>query len=365
MRDSSDIRHMRYALQLGERGLGRTWPNPSVGALVVAGDEVAGAATTARGGRPHAETQALKQAGGKAYGATLYVTLEPCAHEGKTPPCTDAIITAGIKRVVAACTDPNPEVSGKGFAALRRAKIEVIEGVCEAEARALNEGFFSVMERKRPFVMLKTATSLDGKIAGGSSKDKWITGEESRRMVHALRASYDAVITGIGTVLADDPELTCRLPGLEADSPQRVVMDGDLRIPLDAKILPAWIITSAQAMAKQQEKVNVLKDKGSLVFAVACASRKLSLTETLELLAREGVTRLMVEAGSALSGSFIDGNLVDRLYWFRAPITLGESAIPALKGQDILSLPSRPELHLRESQNFGEDVLEIYGLGAI
>jgi diaminohydroxyphosphoribosylaminopyrimidine deaminase/5-amino-6-(5-phosphoribosylamino)uracil reductase len=365
MASPSDTEHMRHALHLAESGLGRTWPNPSVGAVVVKDGTVVGTGVTAHGGRPHAEPQALAAAASAALGATLYVTLEPCAHHGQTPPCTDSIIAAGIARVVVANTDPNPKVSGKGMAQLRAAGIEVTEGVHEAEAMALNEGFFSLIKRGRQFVTLKIATSVDGKIAAAPGTATPITGKESRDAVHLLRATHDAILTGIGTVLADDPRLTSRLTGREADSPQRVVMDSRLRTPPSAKILPAWIITSEKTLAAEPEKAAALREKGASLFTVALNGEYVSLSETLTKLGEKGITRLMVEAGSRLAGEFVRQKLVDRLYWFRAPMTIGNSGVPALHGMDISSITSLPPYNLRKTEHFGDDVLEIYDCGTI
>jgi diaminohydroxyphosphoribosylaminopyrimidine deaminase/5-amino-6-(5-phosphoribosylamino)uracil reductase len=349
---------MQHALRLAERGLGRTWPNPSVGAVVVKKGAVLGAAVTAWEGRPHAETRALEQAGENATGATLFVTLEPCAHTGKTPPCTDAIIAAGIKRVVIAVRDTNPKAMG-GVAKLQAAGIEIVEGVCEAEARAINEGFFSIQARGRPFVTLKLATSLDGKIAlGGESQ--WITGEQSRRHVHVLRATHDAVVTGIGTIFYDDPKLTCRLSGREVDSPQRILMDSNLRVPENAKLLPAWIFTSEAALRAESDKASVLEKNGNSIFPVPLDAAHLSLSETMKVLAQKGVTRLLVEAGSTLASEFMRQGLVDRLYWFRAPMVIGDKGIPALWGQDATSLANVPRFSLQATERYGGDILEIY-----
>lgn len=238
---------MHVALMHARRNLGQTWPNPSVGAVVVQGGQIVGVGSTGRGGRPHAEPQALAQAGGRAQGATLYVTLEPCSHHGKTTPCADAVIAAAIARVVVACRDPNLKVNGQGIAKLRAAGIEVVEDVCREEAVALNCGFFSVIKKKRPYVALKIATSQDGKITNPGNR--WITNEASRAWGHMLRSRYDAIATGIGTVLADDPLLTCRLPGLEDCSPVRVLFDSQNRLPPDSQLakttgeVPVWVMT--------------------------------------------------------------------------------------------------------------------------
>lgn len=346
---------MHHALRLAARGLGNTWPNPAVGAVVVKDGVVVGRGWTARGGRPHAETIALTEAGRDAQDAILYVTLEPCAHHGKTPPCTEAIIRAGIKRVVSACSDPNPLVAGKGYTQLRAAGIEVIEEVYEAEALRLNEGFFSVMKRKRPFVTLKVATSLDGKIATAKGESKWITGEASRKRGHYFRATHDAIITGIGTVDLDNPELTCRLPGRLADSPQRVVVDSQLKISPKSKIFPAWIFTSK----KDPKSKKALAEKGARVFTVPRIGKNLALDAILTTLAEEGITRLMVESGYGLTSAFIEQQLADRIYWFRAPLIVGEKGLSAIRGKDV-SLAKVPHYRLCDVQQIGKDLLEIY-----
>lgn len=341
---------MFHALRLAARGLGHVWPNPSVGAVVVKDGIVVGCGHTARGGRPHAETEALAQAGADAKGATLYVTLEPCSHHGKTPPCVDAIITAGITRVVATCIDANPQVAGKGFAALRAAGIEVLEGVCEAEAKSLNEGFFSVIERGRPFISVKIATSLDGRTVTTEEDRRWITGEEARARGHYLRATHDAILTGIGTALADDPQLNCRLPGREGDSPLRVLLDSGLRLSPKAKLLPAWIFTSEAAYAQKAALVNELTPAGCRFFVVKQRNRELDLAEVLQVLAREGITRLLVEAGKTLTEAFIQQKLADRIYWFRAPEVVGTET-------SVVSMPARSAKHVEQ---LGKDTLEIY-----
>ncbi len=306
---------MQQALSLAKTHLGQTWPNPSVGAVVVKDGDIIGQGFTHKGGRPHAETEALKQAGSAAHGATLYVTLEPCSHHGKTPPCVDAIIAAGITRCVIACRDPHPHVNGAGIAKLKTAGIEVIENVCAKEACEINRGFFSVVEKKRPYVALKIATSADGKIAypSGSAK-KWITSEPARNEVHRLRSEFDAVLTGIGTVLADDPLLTVRIAGLEHRSPIRVVLDRNHRMPVTSKLIqsqdavPLWVLESS------------------------------SLESAIKTLAEKGITRLLVEAGQGLNTAFINSSLVDRLYWFKAPITIGEGGLDVFASKKTLNL---------------------------
>jgi diaminohydroxyphosphoribosylaminopyrimidine deaminase / 5-amino-6-(5-phosphoribosylamino)uracil reductase len=321
-------RYMRTALLLAQRHLGCTWPNPSVGAVIVKNNQIIATGVTATGGRPHAETQALQQAGADAHDACLYVTLEPCAHQGKTPPCTSAIIQAGIRMVVTGCGDPYAQVAGKGIAQLREAGIHVIENICADEAREINRGFFSVVERKRPLVSLKLATSLDGKMATGSGESRWITGERARQYGHYLRSRYDAIATGIGTVLADDPLLTCRLPGLEDHSPVRIVFDRELRLPLGsnlvktAKETPVWVVTAPELL--QSEGKTAEFTPASVQFLPLTAQNGINeLQNTLQLLAEQGITRLLVEAGGKLSTAFLQSGLVDRMYWFRAPFMIG------------------------------------------
>lgn len=358
-----DHTFMCHALRLAARGLGNTWPNPAVGAVVVKDGNIIGRGWTARGGRPHAETIALTQAGDAARCAELYVTLEPCAHQGSTPPCTQAVIAAGIKRVIAACTDPNPLVSGKGFDQLRAANIEVTENVCRQEAEKINEGFFSAITRKRPFVTLKIATSLDGKIAFADGSSKWITSEPARKTGHLLRATHDVLLTGIGTVIADNPHMNCRLPGREHDSPQRAILDSQMRITPDAAILPAWIFTTKVAADRESEKTAELANKGSRIFTVNSEKDNsfLSVTEILSQLSQEGVTRLMVEGGSSLTTAFIGQVLADRIYWFRAPSFIGEGGLSALKGASLVAPPDQ-HYRLMETRPIGNDVLEIYDL---
>lgn len=320
---------MRTALQLARRHLGQVWPNPSVGVVIVSDGRVVAHGVTARGGRPHAETEALAMAGTHARGATLYVTLEPCSHHGKTPPCTDAIISAGIARVVIACRDPNPQVNGKGIAQLRQAGIEIIEGISGREAIEINRGFFSLIEKKRPFISLKLATSLDGKIATRTGDSRWITNEASRRYGHLLRSRYDAIATGIGTVLADDPLLTCRLPGLEDRSPVRIVFDSQKRLPATSQLaktansVPVWVISHKATGGNAGAGITLLQaDPGA---------DGIDLAKTVKLLAEQGITRLLVEAGGKLSSAFLQSGLVDRMYWFRAPLMIGNDGAAAIE----------------------------------
>src|SRR6202045_4911979 len=297
---AADQRFMALALTLGRRGQGRTWPNPAVGAVVVKDGVIIGRGWTQPGGRPHAEREALKRAGDAARGATLYATLEPCSHFGKSPPCADAIIESGITRVVSAIEDPNPEVAGQGHARLRAAGIAVDVGLCAAEAARDHAGHFRRVREKRPHVILKLAVSSDDKIGAAGGKPVAITGEAARARVHLLRAHCDAILVGIGTVRADDPLLTCRLPGMEARSPVRVVLDRSLRISGSSKLVhtaretPLWVMTSSLSEAPAAMKLGAA---GAQVLRVATTATPpgLDLMAVLHALADKGITRLMVE----------------------------------------------------------------------
>jgi len=359
---------MRAALGLAARGLGRTWPNPAVGCVVVradgGSDRVVGRGWTQPGGRPHAETEALKRAGEAARGATAYVTLEPCAHTGKTPPCADALIAAGIARAVVAVEDPDPRVSGRGIARLREAGIGVDLGACAAEANELNAGFFLRVREGRPLVSLKLATSLDGRIAAQGGESKWITGEAARRRAHLLRAQHDAIMIGTGTVLADDPELTCRLPGLADRSPVRVVLDRHLRLPSSAKILttadatPTWVLTATGGAPAQGQ---ALQRQGAEVIEVDADDRgRLCLSTALRRLGDRGITRLLVEGGGTLAAAFLQAGLVDRVYWFRAASIIGGDGLPAAAPFGVAALRDAARFERLEVVPLGEDVLETY-----
>lgn len=364
---SADQRFMDLALALGRRGLGRTWPNPAVGAVVVRDDggihTVVGRGWTQPGGRPHAETEALVRAGAAARGATLYVTLEPCSHVGRTPPCADAVIASGIARVVSALEDCNPSVAGQGHARLRANGIAVEIGLGAREAARTHAGHIRRLRDQRPHVMLKMAVSSDGKVGLAGRRPVAITGEEARRRVHLLRAIHDAVLTGIGTVLADDPLLTCRLPGMEARSPVRVVLDSNLRLPLDGKLVqtaqatPLWILASASAPA---DKERALADRGAQVFRVEPTGSGLDLKACLAVLAKQGITRLMVEGGPILAAAFTAADLVDELALLRAPHALGASALDAVEGQPLEILVGSPRLRMLAMETLGPDTLQIF-----
>jgi diaminohydroxyphosphoribosylaminopyrimidine deaminase/5-amino-6-(5-phosphoribosylamino)uracil reductase len=344
---------MGAALSLAARNLGQTWPNPTVGCVIVdAAGHVVGRGGTQRGGRPHAETEALKMAGDRARGATAYVTLEPCSHHGKTPPCADALVAAGIKRCVAAIEDPDPRVSGSGLGKLRAAGIAVETGLLAERAKDLNIGFLTRVTKGRPFVALKLATSLDGRIATRSGESRWITSEAARAFGHLLRASHDAIAVGSGTVLADDPELTCRLKGLEDRSPVRVVFDRRGRIPPGAKVLtgqpPTWLVGADVKNASQHIEIAQNIDPAAW------------LPEALTKLGALGLTRVLVEGGATLATAFLKAGLVDRLYWFRAPVVIGGDGLPGIAPLAVDRLAESVGLRCVGSRPLGNDVLELY-----
>jgi diaminohydroxyphosphoribosylaminopyrimidine deaminase/5-amino-6-(5-phosphoribosylamino)uracil reductase len=328
---------MRAALSLARRGLGMAWPNPAVGCIIVRGGAVVGRGWTRPGGRPHAEAEALRRAGRKARGACAYVTLEPCNHQGVTPPCAQALLDAGIARLVGACEDPDPRTAGGGYARLRQAGVEVVTGILRAEAQALNAGFVMRIRDGRPLVTLKTATTLDGRIAARSGRSQWITGPQARARGHLLRASHDAIMIGIGTALADAPALTCRIAGLEARSPVRIVVDTKLRLPLDsvlattARATPTWIVTVAG-----EAKHAALSALGVDVIPVAAGDDgRPDPGAVMQALGARGITRLLVEGGGALAGALLQADLIDRMAWFRTAGVMGGDGIAAVAGYGV------------------------------
>lgn len=355
-----DLRFMRRALELAKWGIGRTWPNPTVGCIIARDGKAIGAAHTADGGRPHAETQAL--AGIDATGATAYVTLEPCAHVGQTPACAEELVKAGVSRVVIACTDPDPRTNGQGIALLKAAGIEVQTGLYEAEAKEVNAGFIRRVQQGLPLLSLKTATSLDGFIADAIGRSQWITGEAARQYGHLLRAQHDAILTGIGTVLADDPALTCRIHGLTQYSPIRVVFDNGLRLPLHSQLVktasavPVWVVTSST----EEDKVQALEEVGVTVKQLPNHEGHVDAEATLRWLAEQGITRVLAEGGAALNTHLLPH--AQQLYWFRAPVILGEGK-SAFEGTTTQEAPSALRRFTRkDSLSFGADSLEVYGL---
>ncbi len=352
---------MRLALDLGRRGLGQTWPNPAVGAVIVKDGVIVGRGWTQKGGRPHAETEALARAKRNARGATLYVTLEPCSHTGQTPPCADAIIRAGIARVVSAMDDPNPEVAGQGHARLRDKGIQVEVGLCADEARRAHGGHIARVTQARPHVMLKMAVSADGKAAFAGRKPAQITGEDARARVFQMRAQADAILVGIGTVLADNPQLTSRLPGMEERSPIRVVLDARLRTPLSFGVIstvrerPTWVFCSEKVSPVAEE---ILQDKGARVFRVPEQNGKLDLGAVLKMLAGEGVTRLMVEGGPRVGASFVSADLIDEAVLLHGPMKIGQEGIDPLEGMRLDALTGA--MKLIEEEQVGPDLIQHY-----
>jgi len=363
-----DRDHMLTALTLARRGLGRVAPNPAVGCVIVDSDgHVAGRGWTAPGGRPHAETQALKQAGKKAGDSTAYVTFEPCSHKGKTPPCAKALIKSGVRRVVIGCGDPDTRVSGQGVEMLKSENVEVTEGVLEAEALALNAGFITRTKEGRPLFTLKTATSLDGRIATRTGDSQWITGDPARRTAHMLRARHDAVMVGIGTALADNPSLTCRLGGMEDFTPIRIVADSSLRLPLSsflvetAKQYPTWIMCSIDANEKTSK---ALKTNGVTVIRVEKSeSGRPSPAAMAEALAERGLTRVLIEGGGKLAGEFLGAGLVDQLAWYHAPLLIGGDGVAAAASFGVEKLADAP-VYVRSGLELpGRDLYETYQRG--
>lgn len=362
---------MRAALGLAGRGLGRVAPNPAVGCILVSPDlgsspfgRIVGAGWTQPGGRPHAETEALAQAGDLARGAHAFVTLEPCNHQGETGPCTEALIQAGVTSVTAAVEDPDPRVSGSGLERLKAAGIAVRSGLMADAASLLNGGFFNVVRHRRPWVTMKTATTMDGAIASRNGKSQWITGPEARARGHLLRAKNDAILTGIGTVREDNPELTCRLPGMSDRSPVRVVVDPRLEIDIAAKLLdtldvaPLWLLA---VDAADKEKSARLSDLGaSMINLPPVTGGRISPEMILTALAERGITRVLLEAGSALTASFIDSGLVDEICWFRAASIMGGDGLPAIAPMAVNSPENAFKFHRVETIDLDGDVLERY-----
>ncbi len=356
---------MRAALQLAARGLGNTWPNPAVGCVLVKEGNVIGRGWTQPGGRPHAETQALARAEalspGAARGATAYVTLEPCSHHGRTPPCCDALIRAGIARVVVALRDPDARVDGRGFARLRQAGITVEEGLMGAEAAALNAGFIRRITRGLPLITLKLASTLDGRIANSTGESRWITGPTARLAVHALRARHDAVMVGSGTVLADDPDLTCRIAGMDPVPMLRVIADARLRTPptarlvREARLQPSWLLTGAghrpsalaPYIAAGVEVVSIRRAPGGGLLP----------RPMLAALAARGVTRVLVEGGAGLAAALLRAGLVDRLVWYHAPGLMGAEGLASLGPMGVAALSAMPRFRRTATQVLGEDVM--------
>jgi diaminohydroxyphosphoribosylaminopyrimidine deaminase/5-amino-6-(5-phosphoribosylamino)uracil reductase len=368
MGSAEDLAWMRAALALARRGLGNVWPNPAVGCVIVRDGVAVGRGWTQPGGRPHAETEALARAGERARGATAYVSLEPCCHWGRTPPCTDAMIAAGIARAVIALRDPDPRVNGEGVARLRAAGLAVTEGVAEAEAREVNAGFLMRIRAGRPLVTLKLAATLDGRIATAAGESRWITRERARRQAHLLRAAHDAVLVGAGTAVTDDPALTVRLPGVvpaARPGPVRVVADGRLRLPLTsvlvatARATPTWILTRP---GNDRARIGAFADAGCTVIEVRPdpATGQPDLAEGLRALGSRGITRVLVEGGGTLAAALLGRGLVDRLAWFGAPGLMGSDGVPAVGALSLPALSAMPRFRRSLLAEAGEDVVLMF-----
>lgn len=345
---------MARALQLAERGLWSTSPNPRVGCVLVRDSQIVGEGWHEKAGESHAEVHALQMAGDKAKGATAYVTLEPCSHHGRTPPCAEALIAAGVTRVVAAMSDPNPLVAGKGLALLQAAGIETASGLLENEARELNIGFVSRMTRGRPWLRLKVAGSLDGKTALNNGTSQWITGPQARRDGHAWRARACAILTGIGTVRDDDPQLLVR--DVETTrQPLRVIVDSRFEIPLTARILrdgPVMVVGAVE----NAEKIEMLRSAGNFVEILKNPDGKVDLKALLELLAQRGINEVHAEAGFKLNGSLLREGLVDELLLYLAPCLIGHDASGLFNLPELTTLDDRRRLQIRDLRQVGEDI---------
>lgn len=354
---------MRHALSLGARGLGRTWPNPSVGCVIVksgrVSDRVIGRGWTQDGGRPHAETMALAQAGSAARGATAYVTLEPCSHTGKTPPCAQGLIDAGLARVVVALGDPDPRVNGRGLDMLRAAGIAVDFGVLQAEAQAAQIGFLTRITEGRPMVTLKLATSWDGRIATSTGESQWITGPQARRRVHAMRANHDAVMVGAGTARADDPSLTVRGLGIDRQ-PVRVVMSRALDLPLTGHLartageVPVWLLHGPRA---DIDLKRTWQDLGARLFEVPLIAGQLDPKAALMTLGDAGLTRVFCEGGGAMAASLLQADLADQVALFTAGLGIGADGTPSLGGFGLTRLAQAKRYHVTHSEILGPDAL--------
>ena len=349
---------MKRALRLAEKGRGRTSPNPMVGAVLVKNGQVVGEGYHARAGEAHAEILALRQAGEEARGSTLYINLEPCIHYGKTPPCAPAVIEAKVRRVVIGMEDPNPLVTGRGLKSLKKAGLDVEVGVLEKECRRLNEAFCKYILKKEPFVILKVAATLDGKIATREGDSKWISGETSRHFVHRMRDQVDGVVVGIGTVLKDDPQLTARIK--KGRDPYRIILDSRLRIPEDAKVIgnsPSKTIIATTELAAR-DKIERLEKKGVRILTLDSKQGRVDLKNCLSKLGEMGMMSLLVEGGSQVNGSFLDEGLIDKILFFLSPKLIGDrEALGIFGGSGKANLKETIPLNELRVRRMGEDIL--------
>jgi diaminohydroxyphosphoribosylaminopyrimidine deaminase / 5-amino-6-(5-phosphoribosylamino)uracil reductase len=359
---------MRAALALARRSLGRTWPNPAVGCVIARDGRIVARGRTQDGGRPHAEVDALDKAGEAARGATVYVTLEPCSHFGKSPPCADALVRAGVARVVSAMEDPNPSVNGQGHARLREAGIAVAVGEGAREAAEINAGFLLRVSGGRPLFRLKLASSLDGRIATASGESKWITGEGARADGHRLRATHDAILVGAGTVAADDPDLTCRLPGLSAHSPVRIVLDskaglaGTSKLAATARQVPVWLLCTSAATAARREALH--KAGIEIIEVAAAADGRVDAAGAAQALGQRGLTRVLVEGGGQVAAAFLKAGLIDRITSYRAGVVLGGDGRSAVAELGFDRLDFAPRFRLVSARSLQDDTVESWTRGA-
>jgi diaminohydroxyphosphoribosylaminopyrimidine deaminase/5-amino-6-(5-phosphoribosylamino)uracil reductase len=357
---ADDLSHMRAALALARRGLGTTWPNPSVGCVIVRDGRVVGRGTTAPGGRPHAEPVALQMAGELAKRATAYVTLEPCCHWGRSPPCTDALIAAGIARIVVATTDPDPRVNGDGLAKLKAAGITVETGLLEQAALETLVGFSHHINLGRPMVTLKLASTLDGRIATQGGESQWITDTPARRVVHAMRGRHDAVMVGVGTVLADNPDLTCRIPGFRTTPNVRVIADSHLRTPLTSRLvttasaIPTWFLLREGTNLARED---AFTEAGAKLIKIPGSTAGVDLRAAMTALNAAGLTRILVEGGGQLAAAMLRADLVDRVAWFHAPCIMGGDGWAAVQAFGIQKLEQMPRFRRDCITAIGNDML--------
>lgn len=358
---------MRMALSLARRGLGNVWPNPAVGCILVRNDlnnRIVGRGWTQAGGRPHGEIEAINRAQKLAEGSVAYITLEPCNHHGETPPCSESLINAGIKRCVIAIKDPDPRVLGSGINRLREAGIDTEVGVCEKDAKEINAGFFLRIQKGRPLFTLKTATTIDGRIATSSGNSRWITGKKARAFAHRLRANHDAIMIGINTALIDNPLLNCRLPGLEELSPIRIIADTNLRLPTDcalvktATTIQTWVITKNIV---DLDRCSQLEDLGVNIIKIDIdKTGHLDLDELVTELGNRGLTRVLVEGGGALAAAMIKKNLIDKLAWFRSAKIIGGDGLGAVAPFGINEISKAPTFFCDSIARIGDDIFETY-----
>ncbi|WP_043062576.1 bifunctional diaminohydroxyphosphoribosylaminopyrimidine deaminase/5-amino-6-(5-phosphoribosylamino)uracil reductase RibD [Brucella anthropi] len=357
---ADDVRFMEATIRYARRHKGLTGTNPSVGTIIVKDGVIVGRGVTAIGGRPHAEPQALADAGEAARGATAYVTLEPCAHHGRTPPCAEALVRAGVARVVIAATDPDERVSGRGFAILREAGIEVVPGILAEQAADDLAGYLNRSAKKRPEVILKLALSADGMIGRRGEGQLAITGPVARAQSHILRAQTDIILIGIETALADDPVLNCRLPGLEQRSPVRVVLDSGLRLPLSSKLVqtadaqPLWVACGEEALPERRYE---LQAAGCRILATEAYDCRIALPELMDDLAAQGISSVLVEGGAGVAKSFLDEGLVDRLAIFRSPVEIGSEFGVAVDG---LETHIADKFKILRQARYGDDAYAEY-----